>query len=124
MANATRRPGETNAQFAARLRDEIAQLPRAWGAEDMAGELRALASWIGHSDFRGDLVLISPEVQLDLTELVDVDGWLVRLNGEIKGVIDNEDLEDECPLWKQRETADPAALYAQIELHLHERRNL
>ncbi|MFD5245019.1 hypothetical protein ACFWIW_10770 [Amycolatopsis sp. NPDC058340] len=122
MVNAIRRPGETNAQFAARVLGEISQLPSAWGADEDAKELRVLAGRIARGDYRGDFVADSPEVRLDLTELVDVDGWLVRLNGEPKGVIDNEDLDDECPMWKQRDTADPAALYAQIEPYLHEPR--
>ncbi|RSN26512.1 hypothetical protein DMC63_01365 [Streptomyces sp. WAC 05977] len=121
MANASRRSGETNAQFAARVRGRIAKLPGGWGATEDAKELRALASRIERGDYQGDFVSDSPEMQFDLVELVDVDGWLVRLNGEIKGAIDNGDLE-ECSQWRQRDTTEPAVLYAEIEPYLHELR--
>ncbi|HET6286335.1 MAG TPA: hypothetical protein VFG15_06255 [Amycolatopsis sp.] len=122
MVNARRGPGETNAQFAASVRRRISQLPpRGWGADEDAKELRRLANRIERGDYRGDFVSDWPDMQLDLVSLLDVDGWLVRLNGETKGVIDKEDLDDECPQWRQRDTTEPAVLYAEIEPHLHER---
>lgn len=57
--------------------------------------------------------------RLHLIYMADVDGFLVRLDGHAKGVVDEEDLADHCPLWKDRDTADEMELYAQIEPHLH-----
>jgi hypothetical protein len=59
---------------------------------------------------------------LNFIHLPDVDGYLVELDGERKGVIDQEDLDDCCPLWKdlERDGKADGDLYAEIEPYLHE----
>jgi hypothetical protein len=43
MTELQRRDGETNAEFATRLRKEAASVPDAWGGDDMRRELLARA---------------------------------------------------------------------------------
>ncbi|MEV6898346.1 hypothetical protein [Amycolatopsis sp. NPDC051372] len=58
-----------------------------------------------------------PATRLELRYLPDVDGYLVKLDRLAKGVVDEEDLADHCPLWKQHDTADEMALHAQMALY-------
>ncbi|OXM69632.1 hypothetical protein CF165_08980 [Amycolatopsis vastitatis] len=55
--------------------------------------------------------------------LGDVDGYLVTVDGQHRGVVDSEDLDDYCPLWKLRDDADPAALLAQVDPYIHPRKD-
>jgi hypothetical protein len=82
------------------------------------GHVRELAR--NTRSWKSDRDHVADEDRIRFLHLPDVDGYLIKVDGKTAGIVDQEDLDDYCPLWEKRETVDTDALLEQIGPYLHQ----